>query len=73
MPNDSVYSVTVLNPSALLADGLSTAFFLMSPEQVITTCQKLPNTDAIIYFSRNGSIVSLKSQGIRHILQNEKG
>ena len=72
-PVRNVYSVTVLNPSAFYADGLSTTFFLMQPEAAMDKIKQLPNTDAIIYYQKNNSIMSLKSQGIKAILQNEKG
>jgi len=72
-PVKDIYSVTVLNPSALLADGLSTAFFLMNPEQAIDTAKKIPDTEVIIYYQKNNTIMSLKSQGIKAIIQSEKG
>jgi thiamine biosynthesis lipoprotein len=72
-PVKNVYSVTVLNPSALLADGLSTTLFLMNPEQAIEKIKNMPQTDAIIYYQKNNTILSLKSQGIKNIIQSEKG
>jgi thiamine biosynthesis lipoprotein len=72
-PIKDVYSVTVLNPSALVADGFSTAIFTVNPEQAIEKIKAIPNTDAIIYYKKNNTIMSLKSQGIKAIIQSEKG
>ncbi len=72
-PVKNVYSVTVLNPSALLADGLSTTLFLMNPEKAIEMIKQIPQTDAIIYYQKNNAIMSLKSKGIKKIIQSEKG
>lgn len=71
-PVRNTYSVTVLHPSALLADGLSTAVFLMEPETAINTIKSIPQTEAIIYYQKNNSIMSLKSRGIKSIIQSEK-
>lgn len=72
-PVKDVYSVTVLNPSALLADGLSTAIFVMNPEQAVDLINQFPDSEVIIYYRQNGTITSLKSQGIKNIIQSEKG
>lgn len=72
-PVRNIYSVTVLNPSAMLADGLSTALFLMNPETAIEKIKDIPNTEAIIYYQKNNTILSLKSKGIKKIIQSEKG
>ncbi len=71
-PVKDVFSVTVLNPSAFLADGLSTAVFLMDPEQALEQIKQIPNTNAIIYFRKNNTITSLKSIGIKSMIQSEK-
>jgi thiamine biosynthesis lipoprotein len=73
MPVDSAFSVTVLHPSAMVADGLSTLLFLMNPEKAIELIKQTPNAEAIIYYQKNGGIVSLKSQGIKALIFNEKG
>lgn len=71
-PVKNTYSVTVLHPSALFADGLSTAVFLMEPEAALNCIKSIPHTDAIIYYQRNNTIMSLKSKGIKSIIQSEK-
>jgi thiamine biosynthesis lipoprotein len=72
-PVKGIYSVTVLNPSALLADGLSTAVFLMNPDKALEALKLMPRTEVIIYYLKNNAITSLKSQGIKAIIQSEKG
>jgi FAD:protein FMN transferase len=71
-PVKNIYSVTVLNPSAFFADGLSTCIFLMNPEIAIDRIKQMPQTEAIIYYQKNNAITSLKSQGIKAIIQSEK-
>ncbi len=71
-PVKNVFSVTVLNPSALIADGFSTAFFVMNPELAMKKVKSIPNTNMIIYYQKNNAILSLKTQGIKAILQSEK-
>lgn len=72
-PVKDVYSVTVLNPSALMADGLSTAIFVMDPEQAVDLIKMFPGSEVIVYYRKNGSIMSLKSQGIKTLIQSEQG
>lgn len=72
-PVENVFSVTVINPSALVADGFSTLLFLMKPDSAITFIKQFPNTDAIIYYQDNNSILSLRSEGMKNYLQNENG
>ncbi|MDD2230480.1 MAG: FAD:protein FMN transferase [Candidatus Cloacimonetes bacterium] len=71
-PVEDMHSVTVLTDSAAWADGLSTALFLMQPELAIEAIKKMPDTNAIIYYSRDGEIVSLKTIGITKCGLTEK-
>jgi FAD:protein FMN transferase len=72
-PVKNIFSVTVINPSAMIADGLSTAIFTINPEQAIEHIKSMPETEVIIYYQANNTIMSLKSQGIKAIIQSEKG
>ncbi|MCX8084546.1 MAG: FAD:protein FMN transferase [Calditerrivibrio sp.] len=47
-PVDRYRSVSVIADSTEMADGLSTAYFLMSPDEVEKSCQKL-NTPVLLY------------------------
>lgn len=64
-PVEDVFSVTVISPSAAWADGLSTALFLMKPEEALDVVKKMVDTNCVIYYSQNSSIVSLKSEGMK--------
>ena len=47
-PADGVLSATVLAPSAALADALSTALFVMGPEQALAFCRTRPEIAALL-------------------------
>lgn len=71
-PVQNVFSVTVTHPSAAWADGLSTALFLMPPEDAIEAIKHIPDCNAVIYFEQNGSNVSLKTVGMKNLGFSEK-
>lgn len=64
-PVPRIYSVTVISSSAALADGLSTALFLLNPPSALEKIKRYPNTNAVIFYSEAGNIVSLKSLGMK--------
>lgn len=66
-PVQNVYSVTVINDSAAMADGLSTALFTLGPDRAMQIISSLENTNAIIYYLQDDSIVSLKSEGVKNL------
>jgi thiamine biosynthesis lipoprotein len=72
LPVENVFSVTVISPQAAWADGLSTALFTLSPEQAIDIVGEMNDTNCVIYYEQEGSIVSLKSEGIRQFEFSEK-
>ncbi len=47
-PADRVLSATIVAPSAAVADALSTAFFVMGPEQALAFCRARPEIAAIL-------------------------
>lgn len=47
-PVDHLLSVTVLAPTSALADALSTAFFVMGPDQAAEWCRTHPEVQAIL-------------------------
>lgn len=70
-PAKKTISVTVIADNATLADGLSTALFVMEPHKAIEMLKKYPNTEAIIYYTTEDGIVSLKSEGMKKYLVKE--
>jgi thiamine biosynthesis lipoprotein len=47
-PAESLYSATVVAPTAAEADGLSTAFYVMGPDEVGRFCQERPQIAALL-------------------------
>ena len=66
-PVPDVFSVTVIHPTAVWADGLSTALFLMSPEQAIEAVKQIPGANAVIFYQSENEIVSIKTQGMKDL------
>jgi len=65
-PTEGVLSVTVLAPTAALADALSTAFYVLGPEGAQKYCQTRPEIAAVLVCpSRSGTDVEVLSIGLR--------
>lgn len=71
-PVPAVYSVTVIHPSAAWADGLSTALFTMDPLKAIELVKTMPNANAVIYCTQDGSISSIKTKGMQELGFSER-
>jgi len=71
-PVEKLHSVTVESPLAAWADGLSTALFLLPPDEAIEVVKQFPDTNAIIYYDSDGGIVSLKTIGFKENELKEK-
>lgn len=54
MPADRVLAATVVAPSATLADALSTAFFVMGPEETAEYCAARPEIAALLVCPAKG-------------------
>jgi thiamine biosynthesis lipoprotein len=52
-PAEKVLSATVVAPSATLADGLSTAFFVLGQDFALDYCRAHPGTAAVLVCPRN--------------------
>jgi thiamine biosynthesis lipoprotein len=57
-PAEGIYSATVIAPSAVEAEALSTAFYVMGPDQVSDYCESRPEVAALLVLSafREGEI-----------------
>ena len=70
-PASPTVSVTVLSPSAFLADALSTAALVMNPFDAIEMIRLFDDTEVVIFFyDEDGEPVSLQSEGIRKWLRD---
>ena len=66
MPAETgVLSATVLHPSAAWADALSTALFVMGPQEAMDCCRKYPEISAILVLPGRGpSSVEIQTYGL---------
>ena len=51
-------SVTIVSPSPVLADGLSTGVFLLGPEKGMALIERLPDVEGVIVSAKNEVLVS---------------
>jgi thiamine biosynthesis lipoprotein len=56
-------SVTILAPSAMIADGLSTGVFILGPEAGMALIERLPDVEGVIVGSDNKVLVSSGLEG----------
>lgn len=65
-PARDVVSVTVMAPDAVMADGLSTALFVMGRKKGLEFAEKAPGVEALfIYVGENGALMPLLSRGLK--------
>jgi FAD:protein FMN transferase len=62
-PSEGCRSVTIIAPSATLADGLSTGVFIMGPEAGMTLIERLPDVEGVIVSAKNKVLVSSGLEG----------
>ena len=63
-PAEGLLSATVLAPTATLADGLSTAFFVMGAERAIAYCQSRPELATLLVREARGARVEVLTSGL---------
>jgi FAD:protein FMN transferase len=69
-PANSATAVTVIAPSATLADALSTALVVLPPRDGIKLLERFPGTDAVIFYrSKRGRWQRLLSDGMKNYLK----
>ncbi len=64
-PARGCVSVTIVAPSAMEADALSTAIFVMGPERGLTLIQELPGVEGVIIYEQQGKLKWLVSEGLK--------
>jgi thiamine biosynthesis lipoprotein len=62
-PSEGCRSVTIIAPSATVADGLSTGVFIMGPEAGMALIEKLPDVEGVIVSAKNQVLVSSGLEG----------
>lgn len=66
-PVQNVYSVTVITDSPAWADGLSTALFLMPPEAALEYASAHKGMNCVIYYQKDGKMLSAKTPGMQEL------
>jgi len=64
-------SVTVIAPTATIADAYSTALFLMEPDEAIELTNTIGNIEAIIFYFEDDEIKDIRSDGSDEYLIKE--
>jgi len=62
-PSEGCRSVTIIAPSATVADGLSTGIFIMGPEAGMALIERLPDVEGVIVSAKNKVLVSSGLEG----------
>ena len=62
-PAKALVSVTILAPTCTLADALSTAVFVLGPEEGLKLLEKFPDAEGLLIAERKGRLVAWKSEG----------
>jgi thiamine biosynthesis lipoprotein len=62
-------SVTIVAPSAMQADALSTGVFVLGPERGLALVERLPDVEAVIVTADNRVVISSGLQGRVHIVR----
>jgi thiamine biosynthesis lipoprotein len=64
-PAEGCVSTTILAPTALEADGLSTTLFLLGPAKGLALLEKLPDVEGAILYFEGDSLKSVVSSGLK--------
>ena len=71
-PGDTMCSITVIHPSAMIADAYATALFLQPVNRAVEIAESVDNLEIILSYFENDEIVSLQTEGMEKVLKNEK-
>jgi len=70
-PTSSLKSVTILHPSSLMADALSTAVMVLGPDNGLSLIESYPGTEAIIISADDALILSKGAEAYFTLLQKD--
>jgi thiamine biosynthesis lipoprotein len=62
-PADQLASVTVIAPTCALADALSTAAFVLGPQEGLELLDEFPDAEGLLIAERQGELVAWKTDG----------
>jgi thiamine biosynthesis lipoprotein len=65
LPARQCFSVTILAKSAMLADALATAVFVLGPQKGLTLAESLENTEAVILFPQQKKLTLAVTSGLK--------
>ena len=68
-PADGAVSATAWASSAMDADLLATAFFVMGPEAAISWAEAEPGVEALVFYERRGQLLHTASSGLQGRMQ----
>lgn len=68
-PAKPTVAVTALAPQAIYADVLSTALFVMQPQEAIKLVDSIQDAEAIIHFQNENGIKYLMSEGLEKYME----
>jgi thiamine biosynthesis lipoprotein len=66
-PAEDTLSATVRAPTAMLADGLATAVFVLGPAQGMGLVEEIDGVEAILLYRDRGGVQHLQSSGMGRI------
>ncbi|HSW35367.1 MAG TPA: FAD:protein FMN transferase [Candidatus Limnocylindrales bacterium] len=69
LPARSLASVTIIAPTALESDALSTAVFILGPEEGMALIERLPNVEAILVTPDLEILISSGLEGVAQLHQ----
>ncbi|MFH1566702.1 MAG: FAD:protein FMN transferase [Gemmatimonadota bacterium] len=64
-PADRAVSATAWAGTAMDADALATAFFVMGPEAAVDLAEATPGVEALVYYERDGRLQQVATSGLR--------
>ena len=64
-PAEGILSATVVAPTAAMADGLSTAFYVMGPQEALDYCRQRPEIATVLVCpTRRGGGIDIQTAGL---------
>ena len=68
-PAGGAVSATAWAATAMDADLLATAFFVMGPEAAVSWAESEPGVEALVFYERHGQLLHAASSGLQGRMQ----